>query len=652
MKPLAVLFLLFTAAAFSQSIDSLKIKPVNPAHDTVNTARNDTLSVSDSLKAKASARVDTLAPIYQQPFDSQGSFINRKDYDFTDYLYSGDLLREFNFNFIADYGSIGQPNETFLYGTGFNGISYFENGILRNNRFQNILDLNNLQSELIDSIEVIPLPRGFLYGTINNPVSVNFLARDFITPKPYSRIKYYQGPSGEAMLDVMFNEMAFNKFNFTLDVTNRKLDSTFTKPAYSIWQVTTGLKYFLSDNINLIGTYSFTKSLVGLNGGINVDSIKNETSDINSLLYDQQLAPVNFNAQNQGYKNHLFNLRMLAKFWNGSFTDLNLYYNFDYTELNRFVDSSFYKTVDKEKIFGASLRQDFRKGIFNFSLIGNYESGNLKYYSLTNSSFNYYPVNYHNASLSAVASTYFFDSTLIPSVYYKITSLSGNDFLPQINGTFGVINGTFSGMGADLTYKTSDLLKFYLGYSSFKTGKQFAYSQNWEAGLSANSNNFFADIKLFRQTDTHWIWSSTMSPAMVIYNPDLMGFGARLNFSFWKILVETNTSIYAASNLSNLPLYLPKLNFTGGIYYKNILFKENLNLKTGFVFYYTGQRNSLVGELNPVYKIDFTAVGLIQKVAYVYFTWENLTDNQYYIIPYYPMLPRNIRFGIAWELFN
>jgi hypothetical protein len=50
--------------------------------------------------------------------------------------------------------------------------------------------------------------------------------------------------------------------------------------------------------------------------------------------------------------------------------------------------------------------------------------------------------------------------------------------------------------------------------------------------------------------------------------------------------------------------------------------------------------------------IDFTLSGEIQKAAIVYFTWENLFDWKYYITPYYPMQQRNMRFGIAWEIFN
>ena len=75
------------------------------------------------------------------------------------------------------------------------------------------------------------------------------------------------------------------------------------------------------------------------------------------------------------------------------------------------------------------------------------------------------------------------------------------------------------------------------------------------------------------------------------------------------------------------------------------------------MFYYTGKNkvftfeNGLL-EVPSSYKVDFTLVGEIQKVAIVYFTFENLLDNKYYITPYYPMPERNFRFGVAWELLN
>ena len=74
-------------------------------------------------------------------------------------------------------------------------------------------------------------------------------------------------------------------------------------------------------------------------------------------------------------------------------------------------------------------------------------------------------------------------------------------------------------------------------------------------------------------------------------------------------------------------------------------------------FTYTGNlrastTNFGIVDVEPSHKFDFSAAGEIREVAIVYFAWENLFNNQYFITPYYPMRERNIRFGLAWELFD
>ena len=104
--------------------------------------------------------------------------------------------------------------------------------------------------------------------------------------KPYSKIKYYQGANGEAMVDFLFSDNFYKRINLSLDVTNRKLDSVFTNTGYSDWQVSLNLKYFISDNVNLIASYNFVHSEIGLSGGVNYDSLVNSGSNINSALYN------------------------------------------------------------------------------------------------------------------------------------------------------------------------------------------------------------------------------------------------------------------------------------------------------------------------------------------------------------------------------
>ena len=131
----------------------------------------------------------------------------------------------------------------------------------------------------------------------------------------------------------------------------------------------------------------------------------------------------------------------------------------------------------------------------------------------------------------------------------------------------------------------------------------------------------------------------------------------RLNVNYWKILIETNTSYYFNAEDDKL-IDVPELQFVGGVFLNGFFFDDNLFLKAGVQFYYTGTNNVYsnvwreIITVEPSNKIDITVAGEIKGVAIVYFGWENLFSSQYFITPYYPMLERNIRFGLSWELFN
>ncbi len=644
IKLLPILFLVLFTTAQSQSFDSLRTKKQIHISDSLKASAKDTLAVNDSLKKVIAAR-NIIKPIYEEPLDSYGNFINRETINGLDYRYTGDLFKPFSFNFTRDYGFIGYPNETMLYGMGFNSISYLEDGVPINNRLTNSLDLNFVQSEYIDSIEVVPSPRGFLYGSISNPSTVNFISRDFIAVKPYSRIKYYQGPSGEALIDGIFNERVFKKFDLSFDVTNRKADSTYTNSSFSIWQAKVRLKYFLSNKINLLGSYDFYNSKLGLNGGVNVDSIARTYTDINYYLYNEYLAPVNYPFRNQRVKDHLFNLKLLGKFVPNSLTDLNFYYKYNQTDLNQYQDTTSYKTIGKNKIYGVAFKQSYSAGIFNIQLNANYEKADIKYYSLSNSFLNYYPIKYNNYAISSILSFKLLDSTLIPSLYYKYDNESGNIYQPSVNGMY-------NGYGADISYYFLKNSKIYLGYSNYKTYAHSGIVKDFEAGISLSSGNIYTDLKYFKRNNLE-LPERYPFLSYERYYPALEGVGFNLNFLIWKIGIETTTSLYSTNNRSQLLYLLPKINFKGGLYYEDMLFHSNLNLKTGLVFHYNGKQeysNNL--NVNQSNDLDFTLTGIIQKVAIIYFTWQNLFDNQYYMIPYYPMPRRAIRFGIAWVLFD
>jgi TonB-dependent Receptor Plug Domain/Putative porin len=646
MKILSILFLLLSVSLFAQTTDTLKNHP-SPTPKYIKSdssvVHQPGIAEKDTSSKKSKVKVDTLQPIYQKPEDNSSDFINRETFDRIPYRYTGDLLKYFDLENMRDFGFIGYPNETFIYGAGNNGVSYLEDGILQNNRVTNSLDLNDIQSEYIDSIEVVPSPRSFLYGPLNNTAAVNFITRDFTSPKPYSRIKYDQGPYGEAMVDALFNEVLFDRLDAAFDITNRKTDGSYANSDFSIWQVNVQLKYFLSNKINILGSYNFIHSQQGINGGVNVDTIAQVTSDINSYLYDPLLAPVNNPDRRETDKWHYFNLRMLGRFDQNSHTDLNFYYKFSSQEIDDDL-SNVSKASDEGKIYGANLKENYSYDIINLNFNGNYEHEELIADSLIYGTPNNNKWNRNLLSASAVFSINLLDSAFIPSVYYKYL----NDDLTNEN---------YGGIGFDMEYLLNKNIKIYAGHSDYSSPDEVNKIHDDEVGGSLSLPYLFLDAKYFRRQ------SSGAEMNEGILNPyDIAGAGIKLNFNIWKIGIETlNSYYYDIKNPSQYFFELPKYSFTGGLFYEDILFDSNLNLKTGFRFYYYGkslyneyQNNSLVyqGFVPRSGDVDFVLSGVIQKVANVYFTWENLLSNQYYLVPYYPMPQRGIIFGLAWELLN
>src|SRR3989304_8799043 len=326
------LFGLIPASLVAQIEDSVYAEKIDNATDSSVVSFTDSIgSKADSLLTRTEAAQSYL---YYQPFSYQSTFISKKDILRNDYRYAGDLFKVFPFSFERSYGFIGQPNDIYLYAEGSGSTSYFMDDVPISKALFYSLDFNHIQSEDIDSIEIIPLPRGFLYGFTTNPVSVNFISKDINSLKPYSRIKYYEGAFGEAFIDGIFNMYLFKDLNASVDVTNRKVDNSFKNTEFSIWQIKTRLRYNLSNYLNVFGSYYFSKSITGINGGVNVDRILQITPNINSLLFNETRAPVYFENNSLASKQHNFGLKVLAKAFENSYTNLNFYYKFYQNECN------------------------------------------------------------------------------------------------------------------------------------------------------------------------------------------------------------------------------------------------------------------------------------------------------------------------------
>ena len=621
---------------------------------------SDTLSINpDSILTNDSLLIitkrDSIVPIYSSPLTDKSFIASNKDLLKLEYQYTGDYLRLYPFNFIKNLGFTGQPNESFLYGVGDDAVSYLMDGVSYNDRQSNSINLNLIQSEDVDSIEVIPLPRGFLYGAYNNPVSVNFLTKDFISIQPYSRIRYYQGTNRDMMFDGIFNAVLTSKLIASFDITNRIYDGTYDNTDYSIWQGKVKLKYLLSNAVNIIASYNYNDYKAGYSGGVDVDSIRSITDNVDDVLYSPlDNPPMVYPNGELKTLTHLPRLRFLIKPTDWMRSDASLFFMF-----NRYEKNTSASEYSENKTYGLNIRNDFDYSVFKFQLNVDYEKRDV----FSSSSF-YNPIDsiYSNIlqndfdadlfSVSGILSANLDDGAFIPSIYYKTSTYKKNYSQPN---DFNDDNNS-QGVGVDLLFKIKQSFGLYFGTSvlnPYNSSKDYALI---ELGTRYQNEFVFADLKYFYNEYNYGFYIDTgLDINDYIRFGYLNGLGLNLKFNYWKLLLESNSS-YSFSVDDKL-FGVPEFQTQTGLYYTSKLFNDNLDLKTGFVFYYTGTNNVFtrehgVTEVPSSYKLDFTLAGEIQKTAIVYFLFQNLLGNDYYILPYYPMPTRNIRFGFAWELFN
>ena len=395
-----------------------------------------------------------------------------------------------------------------------------------------------------------------------------------------------------------------------------------------------------------------------MNNGVDVDSILKTTSDYTTTLYDNLTAPVLSPFLRQNVKQHNFRIGMLGKLLDSSLTKLNLYYRFGQEEMN--FESYNQIVQNKDYTYGANLEQNYERGFLNAKLLMNYEKTIM--HSLTYTSFEDFDfkINSTSFSIAPIISLSLFNKKLTPSIFYKFAKSTFNrDYLTNLFKNK-------SGFGFDITYRLDSIYSFYAGYSTYKYFNEKNF-KSIEFGADIKSRYLYANASIFSRNSVftnYDIFSLYNIEPYYYYYTYMNGINLKLNLNLKPLLLESQTTYYYNyKNSSELLSELPKINFIAGIYYSNILFKNNLNLKTGFKFYYNGEmksqdynyyywQNLPFATIPSSWHVDFTLVGEIQKAAYVYFTWENILGKNFYIVPYYPMRGRNLRFGVSWELFN
>ncbi len=622
----------------------------------------DTTQKSPSDSTVKKKKPEPLNYVFAKPMNGNSLFLNDSTFLWNDYRYTGDFINSFPGYFVHSLGTLGQPEEVVLYGQGNGNVSYFQDGMPLNHYPQNYFDLNKLATEAIDSVELVPLSRSFLFGAENNSVSLNAQSSFRISRAPYTRVKFYQGPDGEGMIDAQLHQQAYHKLNVFFNLNNRKKDAGYINSGYSSWIVKLGLSYPVIDSLLTISTeYSYHRTITNLWGGVNYDSLVLRYGRVaQTAIYDPLYATPLFWFNTAKEQNNNYAVKINSLLLDGQPGSLRFYYNESFNEIrlnDQLAPPSSRQLLTNltDHLMGISFTQQLKFKDFNLALAGGLEKWN---------SNNMFFLNYQNekrAYASGVASFAMFDSSITPALFIKYLHKE---------------NAAFPGTGADVSIRLSANLKLYGGlsrYSQSYTDSKIAVN-NVEARLEGTYSFGEFSFSAYRtkpestrfQNLYVWLADSIAQIQAPVGVADISGLHLAVSTTYRFILADASVNYFKENGQTNNEQTLPQLSGTMGAYYRGIHFDSALHVKAGFnasfgtsfhpraydLFYTRTYSYSGTTKSSLYFILNFTAVGEIKKSALVYFTWENLFDYQYIVVPYYPMARRGIRFGLAWDLFN
>ncbi len=666
-------FILFSTMIFSQGSEPVK----------GDTTKNIPSISADTNRVPRSPRdsvvVDTLVPVYQIPLQGALYEYNTEYLKYLNYRNGATLFSQFPVAFDRSMGFLGLPSEITFYGEGQGRISFLEDGIEVNNRITNTLYFDNIQESYIQKLSLYPSYMGFLYGNKPNQMTLSITGRDFISGAPYSRIKYFEGPVGEGYIDVQFNQTIRNRFVIFTEITNQKVDDGFRNSDLSLWKGKINLKYIASKYLNLSAGYNYLQSSLGLNGGVNYDSAKTLAASIpgrtiDDVLYDDRAAPVNFLNRYEKNTSSRLNLKAFGYFAGKGYFEGAIYHQTNTNEFRQNEDSSATNPnrllIDRKfSVTGASFRTTFDTKYFAADVHANYESVTEESFWFDSSSGVFVP------SGNRVKNSF--------STGGIVTGKLGGFALSGFGKLFIYQNEVYSGFGGEAKAEFADYFQFRGGVSHLSSFEQDYNYFNAKTSVTRLEGELgYADGVVFIKI-LGWAANSDrtligtfmplIDPAATYLNYTItdaenFAFGAVLNtdykigpFTFFADLR------YNHKKMKEWDKYiLPIFNSKAGITFRSILFDDALDLKTTLSYSY--RTTSVATEYNfftnrvlltPLLddvpasgQFDFAVAGTIQKVATLYFSWGNLLGSKYYLSPYYPVLPRNIRFGISWEFLN
>lgn len=561
-------------------------------------------------------------------------------------------------NLYGNYtGAIGSFNSFQSFGSNNQDISILSNGRLLNSNINNNYNTEYFSPEYFESLEMLYGSESVLKSLKSTSSTVNIQEIIYDTKTPFTRLWYAQGALNYVSADGIFSHNILPNTNLNVGFKKYSETSAFDNQSVDSWNIRAILRYNFDSTSSITLSDNFTNHKSRFNGGNN--------PELSQSIYDPILSTPFFNLSDRVFRHDL----------NLSYSNVNEFISYS---LKSYLTSSIHEQLidvgllgidDEDFLPYSSENQIGLRGdlIFNINNVLSFESG----------------AEVQNNSLEG--NNYFSSFNSTNSMLYGkgILDLSENF---QLN--FGLKFNTFNNnnsldFGTNLQYKsdshylTIDLSRFnsvlpfisknmvvpenILGILSYK------YSSK---ELHLSSSIFFRNVSnplffnLENTSNLFSIQSENLNSYMVTgLNLTIGGNIIKKIFSNEdKIDFGLTTHINKVLNNANIENIYPLIDFDFQMIYQLMVNKSELNLGISF----RGISNRSPQRLIPIYNVlsltnsdsgyqmnggNFFATMKLGN-AFLKIMMENLLDQGYYLLSFYPMRGRNIRLSVAWSFFD
>ncbi|TSA20282.1 hypothetical protein D4R75_07770 [bacterium] len=634
-----------------------------PAQDSLQAHRPDSLQAlrpdtlrTESYKKRSIPSIGNLGPGVDT-----SSLLHSHEFLHSDAEYIGDLLWKVPGVFLRELGQPGQPVQINAFGVDNRGISFQLDGRPLNDPVYGGYNLYDIPIEYVDEIETFVGSAALSLAPNSSGGTINFVSHQYNTVRPLTKLRFFQGPFDHILSDGIFAQDISRSMNAMLGFQRHVADGRFQNSAYDSWNFRFRLRYNVSARLNAwIGDF-YTKSTIGLNGGLDPDQ--------SPSLYDEVTAVVRDLTTYQISSRHDLTAGVVGKLLpdSSSLSKAIFYYSSidrEYTNGGGTGAPPVFSDPQGSSYWGTKLEQrvDFLIGALDLG--AQYESRHVNH-------GHYLAARSDNYAAASAKATLQAENWLKGAFSTRLEKLRGDNSLSWGVNLESHVNPWLVIWGdQSKSYRFPTIQELFWTDSALTRSTPLTKETHslLQVGIRFRSASLDFDLRAFKRRVENaiairpWTQQDGRKGLSIFSTPvvDYIGGTAGLRLSVWNLEIAGNLTFTDTKEQGDVRRIIPRITSVSELSFRDQFAGGELDLKAAIRLKAVSHHDGLqfipqllaysqqdLSEMPGFTTVDVYCVARLGD-AYLTFVWENPLNVNTMVVPFYPLMGRNIKLGVNW----